>query len=126
MKSLNLKLPLLGVIFGNRDFFPDQLVSEARADMANIAKGKTMPGAGILDISTYSKKVIQRKTISEITPPQVAEVLETAADTALNLLSEMAAAKEKELRFTLGDLTAMAHLGNYYAENSWRDRPGHV
>src|SRR4029077_8036792 len=28
--------PALGVIYGNRDFFPDQLVTEARAD---IAKG---------------------------------------------------------------------------------------
>jgi hypothetical protein len=28
----------------------------------------------------------------------------------------MPTTKEKELRFTLGDLTAMSHLGNYYAE----------
>ena len=26
--------PTLGVIYGNRDFFPDHLVTEARADMA--------------------------------------------------------------------------------------------
>jgi L-fucose isomerase-like protein len=26
----------LGVIVGNRDFFPDQLVSEARADLAAL------------------------------------------------------------------------------------------
>jgi L-fucose isomerase-like protein len=29
-------MPVLGVIFGNRDFFPDQLVSEARADIAGL------------------------------------------------------------------------------------------
>jgi len=28
--------PTLGVIYGNRDFFPDQLVSEARADIARL------------------------------------------------------------------------------------------
>ncbi|MFO1477232.1 MAG: L-fucose/L-arabinose isomerase family protein [Verrucomicrobiota bacterium] len=28
--------PVLGVIYGNRDFFPDQLVSEARADMGRV------------------------------------------------------------------------------------------
>jgi len=28
----------------------------------------------------------------------------------------MPVVQEKELRFTLGDLTAMAHLGSYYAE----------
>ena len=26
--------PVLGVIYGNRDFFPDQLISEARKDIA--------------------------------------------------------------------------------------------
>ena len=36
MKSLTLKTPVLGVIYGNRDFFPDQLVTEARADIANV------------------------------------------------------------------------------------------
>jgi L-fucose isomerase-like protein len=34
MKSLNMKSPMLGVIYGNRDFFPDQLVTEARTDIA--------------------------------------------------------------------------------------------
>src|SRR5512138_3412192 len=28
----------LGVIYGNRDFFPDQLVSEARADIGEVFK----------------------------------------------------------------------------------------
>jgi L-fucose isomerase-like protein len=36
MKSLNLKPPVLGVIYGNRDFFPDQLVTEARAELAKV------------------------------------------------------------------------------------------
>ena len=34
--NINLKAPVLGVIYGNRDFFPDQLVTEARADMAKV------------------------------------------------------------------------------------------
>jgi L-fucose isomerase-like protein len=28
--------PTLGVIYGNRDFFPDHLVTEARADIAKL------------------------------------------------------------------------------------------
>jgi L-fucose isomerase-like protein len=36
MKSLNMKSPMLGVIYGNRDFFPDQLVTEARTDIAKV------------------------------------------------------------------------------------------
>jgi L-fucose isomerase-like protein len=33
---MNQKTPTLGVIYGNRDFFPDQLVAEARADIAKL------------------------------------------------------------------------------------------
>jgi L-fucose isomerase-like protein len=36
MKPTTLKPPTLGVIYGNRDFFPDQLVTEARADLAKL------------------------------------------------------------------------------------------
>ena len=36
MKPATIKTPTLGVIYGNRDFFPDHLVSEARADLAKI------------------------------------------------------------------------------------------
>jgi L-fucose isomerase-like protein len=33
---MKTKQPTLGVIYGNRDFFPDQLVTEARADLAKV------------------------------------------------------------------------------------------
>jgi L-fucose isomerase-like protein len=36
MSYLKSKSPTLGVIYGNRDFFPDHLVTEARADTAKI------------------------------------------------------------------------------------------
>ena len=36
MNNVKLKSPTLGVIYGNRDFFPDQLVTEARADIAKL------------------------------------------------------------------------------------------
>ena len=36
MKNIKAKTPCLGVIYGNRDFFPDKLVSEARADLARV------------------------------------------------------------------------------------------
>ena len=34
MKSVADKTPCLGFIYGNRDFFPDHLITEARADFA--------------------------------------------------------------------------------------------
>jgi L-fucose isomerase-like protein len=33
---MKARTPTLGVIYGNRDFFPDQLVTEARADIAQV------------------------------------------------------------------------------------------
>jgi len=36
MNNVKLKPPVLGVIYGNRDFFPDQLVTEARQDLAQL------------------------------------------------------------------------------------------
>jgi len=50
------------------------------------------------------------------TPPQVAGALKGHAAKTLALVAELRPAKSKELRLTLGDYEAMAHLGNYYAE----------
>jgi hypothetical protein len=102
-------------------WFPEACVrhpagSKGFYTVSDFMKGKTMPDAGILDISTYCDKTIQQETVDGITPLQVAAALQTDAETALELLAKMPEAKEKELRFTLGDLDAMAHLGNYYAE----------
>ena len=36
MKALSSKRPTIAIIYGNRDFFPDQLVSEARVDIAKV------------------------------------------------------------------------------------------
>ncbi|HZI33461.1 MAG TPA: fucose isomerase, partial [Candidatus Binatia bacterium] len=36
MNHTQNQAPCLGVIYGNRDFFPDQLVTEARADIAQV------------------------------------------------------------------------------------------
>jgi hypothetical protein len=78
--------------------------------------GETMPGCGILNIRTYREKMLKHETMTEITPLQVAEALKGYAQATLQLVGEMAPGTNKELRLTLGDLAAMAHLGNYYAE----------
>jgi L-fucose isomerase-like protein len=38
MSRLDKATPCLGFIYGNRDFFPDQLVTEARADLARVCE----------------------------------------------------------------------------------------
>ena len=78
--------------------------------------GHAMPGAGVLDIPAYVAQFAESERETGMTPPQVAEALKVSAATTLQLLAEMPSVKDKELRLTLGDLAAMAHLGNYYAE----------
>jgi hypothetical protein len=102
-------------------WFPEACVrhpggSKGFYTVADFMKGKTMPGSGILDISTYCDRIFQKQAAVGITPLQVAQALKSDASTALSLLSAMPQPKDKELRLTLGDLTAMAYLGNYYAE----------
>ena len=38
MSRFDKTTPYLGFIYGNRDFFPDPLVTEARADLARLCK----------------------------------------------------------------------------------------
>jgi len=78
--------------------------------------GETMPGCNILNVRAYRDKLLKNEPMKEITPPQVAEALKGHARTTLQLVGEIPAGTNKELRLTLGDLAAMAHLGNYYAE----------
>src|SRR5207248_8025803 len=70
----------------------------------------SMPGSGVLSIQDYLKGA------QGMTPPQVAEELRGHAATTLQLVAGLRPVKNKELRLTLGDFEAMAHLGNYYAE----------
>ncbi len=79
-------------------------------------KGQSMPGAGVLSIPDYLKTVLDHQVIQGMTPLQVAEELKSNAATTLRLVNELRPVKDKELRFTLGDYEAMAHLGDYYAE----------
>jgi len=75
-----------------------------------------MPGSGILDISSYCDGTLRQQALDGITPLQVAAALQNDASTALQQLSALSPPKEKELRSTLGDLSAMSYLGNYYAD----------
>ena len=84
----------------------------------HFMEGKTMPGEDVLSISEWRKKLSEKKTISERTPPEVAAALERDADTTLKLFTELlkqADVADKELSLTLGDYEAQAWLGRYFA-----------
>jgi hypothetical protein len=55
-------------------------------------------------------------TDGRLTPLQAADLIEQHAEAGLRSVHGLDAAGNKELRFTLGDIRAMAWLGRYYAE----------
>ena len=56
------------------------------------------------------------KPEGRMTPEQVADRLQQFAESGLADIAALDAGTDKELRLTLGDIRAMASLGNYYAE----------
>jgi hypothetical protein len=56
------------------------------------------------------------KPDGRMTPEQVADQLQQFAERGLSSIAGLDAGTNKELRLTLGDIKAMASLGNYYAE----------
>jgi hypothetical protein len=72
------------------------------------------PGTDNIAIPDYVAAVAAAKDLKGTTPLQVAQQLHARADKALSLLASFPKVTDKELRLTLGDIRAMAHLGRYY------------
>ena len=83
-----------------------------------FVEGVAMPGAGVLNIRQWRTRLANGATMEGMTPLQVAEALNEDADKALAFVAELRPLQgdSKELRLTLGDCEAMAHLGHYYAQ----------
>jgi len=82
----------------------------------HFMEGQPMPDSGILSIKAYRDRLLAGQPMKGTTPIEIAAELKGHARTTLQLVSEMGTVGNKELRLTLGDLKAMAHLGDYYAE----------
>jgi hypothetical protein len=112
--------------WGDLDFrwFPEACVHKVGRTrfytVADFMRGVTMPGSGILNIREWRRRTLGGKPLDGLSPLAAAGALDGAADTTLRLVAELragpAAAPDRELRLTLGDYEAMAHLGRYYAE----------
>jgi hypothetical protein len=100
-------------------WFPEACISHPKSKgfhtVQHFVDGETMPDSGILSVKTYRERLLAGEEMPGMTPPQVAEELAGHARATFQLLAEIGPPKSKELRLTLGDLEAMAHLGNYYA-----------
>jgi hypothetical protein len=88
--------------------------------VTELMNGVTMPGTQILNIRLWRYRLTNGIAMEVMTPLQVADALAGFANTTLSLVVELRAApanlSTRELRQTIGDNEAMAHLGIYYAE----------
>jgi len=84
----------------------------------DFVEGTSMPDAGVLNIRQWRTRLAKGAPMEGMTPLQVAESLTAHADKTLEYVAELRPFQgdSKELRMTLGDCEAFAHLGNYYAE----------
>lgn len=71
-----------------------------------------MDGTNLMSIKEYAANRHGSKT----TPIEVAQEIKTWANSALKRVAAMDPGNNTELRLTIGDIRAMATLGNYYAE----------
>jgi hypothetical protein len=103
-------------------WFPEACLSHPKHKgfytVKHFMEGETMPGTGILSIRTWRERLLKQEPLQGLTPLQVAEALQGQAAETLRLVAELRPQQDanQELRLTLGDLEAMAHLGNYYGE----------
>jgi hypothetical protein len=84
-------------------------------DINDFINAPVMAGSGFMTIKEYSHAILQNQAVSRSTPLEVADKLEEFAGIALEKASGMSEGANHELFETIGDIRAMAHLGNYYA-----------
>jgi hypothetical protein len=82
----------------------------------HFAEGRSMPGEGLMSIKDWAERAAGGKATEGPTPQQVAEAIRGHAAAARGLAAGIDPKGDKELRLTMGDVEAMAHLGDYYAE----------
>jgi hypothetical protein len=88
--------------------------------ITEFMNGITMPGTQILNIRQWRDRLTNGISMAAMTPLEVADALAGFANSASILSRELRAVPANvashELRQTIGDNEAMAHLGIYYAE----------
>jgi hypothetical protein len=83
----------------------------------DFVEGETMPGSGVISISTWRRNKLAGKPMGGITPLEVVDNLSKISANTLRAVSDLRAKQgdNKELRLTLGDMEAMGYLAGYYA-----------
>jgi hypothetical protein len=124
-KDASQVMPLISRFFwGDIDlrWFPEACLSHPRSrgfyTVRNFAEGESMPGSGVLDIRTWRARKLAGQALEGTSPLEIADGLAASAAAVLKTLPAFGPppASNAELRQTLNDMAAMAHLGNYYSE----------
>jgi len=114
-------------LWGNIDlkWLPEANLSHPRHKgfytVRHYVEGETMPGEKNISIREWRDRLEKKSSFDGVvTPPQVAANLRHDADEALSGVTVIAGQKSptsisRELTATLGDITAFAHIGRYYA-----------
>jgi hypothetical protein len=83
----------------------------------DFMEGHGMPESGGLNIREWRERLLKNQPMDGLTPFQAAAQLRDDANTALRGVERMRpkTGADQELKLTLGDIEAMARLGQYYA-----------
>ena len=128
LQSASQVMPLITRFFwGDIDlkWFPEACWSHPRRKgndggfytVQQFMEGNAMPGAKVLCIRDWRKRLLSREPMLETTPLQIADDLEAAAEQAFAALDSLheAATADSELQKNVHDCEALAWLGRYYA-----------
>jgi hypothetical protein len=102
-------------------WYPEACLSHPRSKgfytVQHFMEGSSMPGAAVLCIRDWRKRLTARQPMTETTPLEIAETLERAVAGTLAALDALreATKEDSELRKTVNDCDALAWLGRYYA-----------
>lgn len=80
----------------------------------HFMNGRTMPESNLWSVKEYVA-ALPEDAREKTSPPQAAQMLRDHAAAARKLAASIPQGDDRELRETLGDIVAMAHLGDYYA-----------
>ncbi|MFN3487407.1 MAG: hypothetical protein ACK44W_18215, partial [Planctomycetota bacterium] len=124
LQAASQVMPLVTRFFwGDIDlkWYPEACLSHPRSKgfytVRHFMEGTSMPGANVLCIRDWRRRLLGRQAMRQTTPLEIAGALDAAAEKtqqALEALRE-ATREDSELRKTAGDCEALAWLGRYYA-----------
>lgn len=102
-------------------WYPEACLSHPRSKgfytVKHFMEGSSMPGANVLCIRDWRKRLAAGQPMEQTTPLDIASALDTAAAETFASLETLrdAAKKDSELQKTVNDCESLAWLGRYYA-----------